>query len=123
MNNYSIYKRIYELAQKKGLSLQKLAEKAGVSTNLIYSWKNKKHPSKTSLKKVADVLNTTPEFLEGIKPVSSEKGLTWQDFGMAYGGRIPNDLKDMYKALAEQYVKNHPEALKQSEEDEDDELW
>ncbi|WP_323848309.1 helix-turn-helix transcriptional regulator [Lactobacillus sp. B4007] len=52
MNNYSIYKRIYELAQKKGLSLQKLAEKAGMSTNLIYSWKNKKHPSKTSLKKL-----------------------------------------------------------------------
>lgn len=93
-----------------------------MSTNLIYSWKNKKHPSKTSLKKVADILITTPEFLERIKPVSSEKGLTWQDFGTAYGGRIPDDLKDMYKALAEQYVKNHPEGSQQSEEDEDDEL-
>lgn len=122
MNNYTIYERIHELARRKGISLQKLAEKAGVSTNLIYSWKKQKFPSKTSLKKVADALNTTPEYLQGVKHISEEKDLTWQDFGMAYGGRIPDDLRDMYKALAEQYVKNHPEALKKSKEEEDDEL-
>ena len=48
--------------------------------------------------------------------------MTWQDFGMAYGGKIPDDLKDIHKALAEQYVKNYPEALKQSEEDKENEL-
>lgn len=111
MNNYMVYKRIHTMAQEKGLSLQKLAEKAGVSTNLIYSWKNKKNPSKTSLKKVAKVLNTTPEYLQGFKSVSKEDGLTWQDLGMAYGGHIPDELKDMYRAIAEEYVKKHPEAL------------
>lgn len=38
--------------------------------------------------------------------------LTWQDLGMPYGGKIPDDLKDYYKALAEQYVKNHPDKFK-----------
>lgn len=60
MNNYSIYKSLYikdikestNQLKKKGLSLQKLAEKAGVATNLIYSQKKKKHPSKTNLKKL-----------------------------------------------------------------------
>ena len=30
---------------------------------------------------------------------------------MAYGGRIPDDLKDMYRAIAEEYVRKHPNSL------------
>ena len=38
--------------------------------------------------------------------------LAWQDLGMAYGGQIPDELKDMYRAIAEEYIKKHPEVLK-----------
>lgn len=124
MNNHMIYQRIHDLAHEKGISLQKVAEKAGISINLIYSWKNKKNPSKSSLAKVAKVLHTTPEYLQGVKPISDDnEDLKWQDFGMAYGGRIPDDLRKMYTAMAEQYVKDHPEALRDAfDEEEDDEL-
>lgn len=124
MNNHMIYQRIHDLAHEQGISLQNVAEKAGISINLIYSWKNKKNPSKSSLAKVAKVLHTTPEYLQGVKPISDDdEDLTWQDFGMAYGGRIPDDLRKMYTAMAEQYVKDHPEALRDAfDDEEDDEL-
>ncbi|MDF7683367.1 helix-turn-helix transcriptional regulator [Lactobacillus sp. ESL0679] len=116
-----VFDNVKKLAKKYGYSLQKVAEKAGIGTNAIYGWK-RYNPSPDSLSKVAKVLHTTPEYLQGVKPTSKDDELTWQDFGMAYGGRIPDDLKDMYDALAEQYVKNHPEVLKDTFDEEDDEL-
>lgn len=113
MNNYMIYQKIHDLAHKKGMSLQTVAEKAGISINLIYSWKNKKNPSKTSLAKVAKVLHTTPEYLQGVKQISDEdEDLTWQDLDMPYGGKIPSELKKYYRAIAQQYVDEHPEEFK-----------
>ena len=113
-----IFERIKDLAQKQHFSnLQEVAEKAGYGKNLIYSWKRKK-PNSDSLKAVAKVLNTTTDYLNGLTdnpdiPSESEKhGLTWQDLDMPYGGKIPDELKGMYRALAEQYVKDHPDSLK-----------
>ncbi|TJY06200.1 helix-turn-helix transcriptional regulator [Lactobacillus amylovorus subsp. animalium] len=113
-----IFERIKDLAEKQHFSnLQEVAEKAGYGKNLIYSWKRKK-PNSDSLKAVAKVLNTTTDYLNGLTdnpdiPSESEKrGLTWQDLDMPYGGEIPDELKGMYRALAEQYVKDHPDSLK-----------
>lgn len=119
----TVFDNVKKLAKKYGYSLQKVAEKAGIGTNAIYGWK-KYNPSPDSLAKVAKVLHTTPEYLQGVKPISDDnEDLKWQDFGMAYGGRIPDDLRKMYTAMAEQYVKDHPEALRDAfDEEEDDEL-
>lgn len=113
-----IFERIKDLAEKQHFSnLQEVAEKAGYGKNLIYSWKRKK-PNSDSLKAVAKVLNTTTDYLNGLTdnpdiPSESEKhSLTWQDLDMPYGGEIPDELKGMYRALAEQYVKDHPDSLK-----------
>lgn len=113
-----IFERIKDLAEKQHFSnLQEVAEKAGYGKNLIYSWKRKK-PNSDSLKAVAKVLNTTTDYLNGLTddpdiPGKPEKhGLTWQDLDMPYGGEIPDELKSMYRALAEQYVKDHPGSLK-----------
>ena len=55
---------IKDLAKKRGWSLQKVAEKAGIGINSIYRW-NTKVPSTQSLNKVAKVLNVSTDYLLG----------------------------------------------------------
>ena len=104
------FDRIKNLAKKRGLSLQEVAEKSEIGTNTIYKWKNY-DPKGTDLAKVANTLHTTTDYLLG-REDNHKSDLTWQDLDMPYGGEIPDDLKGMYKALAEQYMKNHPESFK-----------
>jgi len=111
------FERIKKLAKEQRLSLVEVNDKAKLGTRTIYHWKNKQ-PSVASLAAVANVLHTTTDYLNGLtddpdipgKPEKHE--LTWQDLDMPYGGEIPENLKGMYKALAEQYVKDHPESFK-----------
>lgn len=56
--------RIKEIAKNKGLSLQKLAEQAGIGVNSIYRWSTKT-PSTASLQKVANVLGVSVDYLLG----------------------------------------------------------
>lgn len=117
-----LFNRIKERAKSFDMSLQDVAEKAGISPNTIYSWKVKT-PRSDKLRIVADVLNTTTDYLNGLtndpSPIhdvlkDDEPGITWTDLDMPYGGAIPDDLKNMYKAIAEQYVKDHPDKFKGS---------
>ena len=111
------FERIKELAKQKKISLVEINDKAGLGTRSIYHW-NKTQPSNSNLAAVAKVLGTTTDYLNGLtddpdipgKPEKHE--LTWQDLDMPYGGEIPDELKSMYRALAEQYVKDHPDSLK-----------
>lgn len=113
------FERIKDLAKKRKMSLVEVNDKAGLGTRTIYHWKKLK-PSNDSLKAVAKVLHTTTDYLNGLtddpsipdKSSAEKHELTWQDLDMPYGGEIPDDLKGMYKALAEQYVKDHPESFK-----------
>lgn len=115
-----LLERIKERAKQFGFSLSDIAEKTGISPNTVYSWRVKT-PRSDKLKQVAELLHTTTDYLNGLtdnpnipgKSGESEKhGLTWQDLDMPYGGKIPDELKGMYRALAEQYVKDHPDSLK-----------
>lgn len=106
--------RIKKLAKDHGMSLQQVAEKAGIGVNSIYRW-NKVTPSSNSLEKVAKVLNVTPDYLRGYNSDSSDKDsgkIQWKDLGMPYGGHIPDELNDMIDSIAETYLKNHPELIK-----------
>ena len=117
--------RIKKLAKERGLTLQQVAEKAGIGINSIYRW-NKVTPSSNSLEKVANLFDTTTDYLLGRTddptiPNNSENHinsdtLTWLDLDMPYGGTVPDELKDYYKAMAEQYIKQHPEILKKRDE-------
>lgn len=114
-----LLERIKLRAKSYGMNLQDVAKKTGISQNTIYSWRVKT-PRSDKLKQVAELLHTTTDYLNGLtddpfipdKSSAEKHGLTWQDLDMPYGGEIPDDLKGMYKALAEQYVKNHPESFK-----------
>ncbi|WP_242361283.1 helix-turn-helix domain-containing protein [Limosilactobacillus antri] len=60
----TIFDRVKEAANKKGLSLQVVATKAGFGINSIYGWK-KKDPSISRVEKVAKVLNVSTDYLLG----------------------------------------------------------
>lgn len=105
--------RIKKLAKDRGLTLQQVAEKAGIGINSIYRW-NKVTPSSRSLEKVAKVFNVTPDYLRGYNSDSdnSDGKIKWKDLGMPYSGNIPDELNDMIDSIAETYLKNHPELIK-----------
>lgn len=60
----TIFDRVKEIANNKGLSLQEVATKAGFGINSIYGWK-KKDPSISRVEKVAKVLNVSTDYLLG----------------------------------------------------------
>lgn len=52
----SVYENVKKIAKQRGLSLQKVAEQAGLGINSIYDWR-KIDPSISKVQKVADVLH------------------------------------------------------------------
>lgn len=58
------YENIKKYAKLRGLSLQQVAEKAGLSKNMLYQYKNM-NPKIETLTKIAKVLNVSKEDLLG----------------------------------------------------------
>ncbi|RMC36955.1 XRE family transcriptional regulator [Lactobacillus sp. ESL0236] len=94
-------------------SVTDLAKSIGTAYSTVSDWKNcKKMPRSGGLQKIADHYHINiSDLLEEVVDKEDSSNLDWTDLGMAYGGHIPDDLKDMYRAIAEEYVKKHPEAL------------
>lgn len=61
----TLYDNIKKYAKLRGLSLQDVAEKAGLSKNMIYQYNRNKKPSLETLDKIAAVLSTTSKELLG----------------------------------------------------------
>lgn len=65
-NGYTIYNRIKKLAHLRGMSLKEIAKKAGFkSPNAIYRYNQGVTPRETSIKQIAQVLQTTADYLKG----------------------------------------------------------
>lgn len=101
----SIYEQVKALAQKRGLSLQTLAIKAGMGINSIYSWQ-KKDPSISRLTKVAEILNVSVDSLIGGDTATATKksqqvDLNDDDVIMTFEGRPipPEDLAYIKRIL------------------------
>ena len=58
-----IYENICKLAKERGISINKLEEKANVSTGSICKWGNSVSPTVKNIKKVADILKCTVDEL------------------------------------------------------------
>ncbi len=75
----TLVSRTKEIAQKRGLSLKTLAAKAGLAENAIYRWDDN-NPKSENLKKVADVLHVSTDYLLGrtdeMNATSSDKKVT-----------------------------------------------
>jgi len=62
--NMTILNRTKEVAKLRGISLTETAIKAGLAEKSIYSW-DRSTPKADNLKKVADVLNVSTDYLLG----------------------------------------------------------
>lgn len=119
------YDRIKKRARHQGFNnLQTVAEKAGIATNLIYSWKYRK-PTNSSLVAVAKVLNTTTDFLNGLtddpKPLKQEDATPKLDLKdnpvvLSYGG-YPASSEDM--EIIKAILKRHQDKDKKDNKDKD----
>lgn len=102
----TVYERTKEIAEKRGLSLQQVATKAGLGINSIYSWK-KKDPSISRLAKVAAVLGVSVDYLLGETNTSSNDkepkpvvDLNKDDAILTFDGKpIPEEDMELIKRL------------------------
>ncbi|MGK4017924.1 helix-turn-helix transcriptional regulator [Weissella paramesenteroides] len=111
------FERIKEISKNKGYSLSKLNDLAGLGTNSIYHWRDKT-PSTDSLKKVADVLGVSVDYLLGNtddmhanKSTPTDADLEDAlDGAVAYGGKPMSDNdRKILKGLLRAYFDNKEE--------------
>ena len=104
------FERIKELSKKRGYSLTKLNDEAGLGTNSIYHWRTKT-PSTASLKKVADVLGVSVDYLLGNTdemhsnkrddnvPIDLDKALSEEGMAMFDGQPLSDEYKKALLAM------------------------
>lgn len=97
------FERIKEISKRKGMSLQTLAEKAGLGENSIYKWKTST-PKTDALVKVAEVLDVSIDYLLGQEnKTSSIKSvdIADDDVIMTFEGKEipPEDIELMKRLL------------------------
>lgn len=59
------YERIKILCRKKGITIKKMCEDIGITNQVATKWKNGADVRETTLKKVADYLETSTDYLIG----------------------------------------------------------
>lgn len=103
----TLFDRIKKVAKSRGYSIAEVERKAGISTNYMYQWKKRK-PNPETLKKVADVLGVSMEYLLGNSKEEDEPGkIDLKDEMlkktlMSYGGRpIPDEELEMIRRILE----------------------
>ena len=70
-----IYANICKIAQRKGMSINKLEQEAGVSSGSICKWGKNISPTIKNLKKVADVLQcSVEELIQNLDKTEKEVG-------------------------------------------------
>lgn len=94
------FDNIKKYATIRGYSLQEVAEKAGLSKNMIYQYK-KVNPKLETLKKIANVLNvSTNDLIEYKSNHSQEQTVDINDDDVIFtyeGRKIPKEDLEMIK--------------------------
>ncbi|WP_373756389.1 helix-turn-helix domain-containing protein [Streptococcus ferus] len=111
---FPTFEKIKELADKQGISINKLEENLGLSRNTIYNIKTKK-PSAERLQEIADYFNVSTDYLLGRTDnphIASDKDAPI-DFKEAAAGSMLFDGKplseddiDFIAAVLEAHFKN-----------------
>lgn len=111
MSNNNLIRNIISFREDRNWSQAELARRLKLSNVLVNKIeKGNRKVSSEELQKLAEAFNVSMETLMR-NPDVNENELYWKDLGLAYKGRVPNDLKDMYRVIAEEYVRKHPDAL------------
>ena len=116
---FSTLEKIKELAQKQGISLQKVAEDLGYSINYLYTLKEKT-PKSDRLQEIADYFNVSTDYLLGRTDnpaiAGDSKEYIWQGKAlnveemasnvMMFGGReLTDEKKKIIQSIIEGYLK------------------
>lgn len=116
---FSTLEKIKELAQKRGISLQKVAEDLGYSINYLYTLKEKT-PKSDRLQEIADYFNVSTDYLLGRTDnpaiAGDSKEYIWQGKTlnveemasnvMMFGGReLTDEKKKIIQSIIEGYLK------------------
>jgi transcriptional regulator with XRE-family HTH domain len=116
---FSTLEKIKELAMKRGISLQKVAEDLGYSINYLYTLKEKT-PKSDRLQEIADYFNVSTDYLLGRTDnphiATDSKEYTWQGKPlnveemasnvMMFGGReLTDEKKKIIQSIIEGYLK------------------
>lgn len=116
---FSLFEKIKELCQNRGISINSLEETLGYSRNTIYSMKNKK-PNAERLQEIADYFNVSTDYLLGRTDnptiAGDSKDYTWQGKTlnveemasnvMMFGGReLTDEKKKIIQSIIEGYLK------------------
>ena len=103
----TLLSRTKEIAKKRGMSMESLANKVGISKSGIYQW-DKHEPKPSTIHKVADVLHVSTDYLLGRtdemnpslannKPTEVDiKKAIEQDIMLAFDGK---PISDKYKRI------------------------
>ncbi|MGL5900675.1 MAG: helix-turn-helix domain-containing protein [Lactobacillaceae bacterium] len=93
----TLLSRTKEIAKRRGISMEKLANQVGISKSGIYQWDNHE-PKPSTIDKVADVLNVSTDYLLGRTDVpNSDTGNAEIDLRdakheiLSYGGKPISD--------------------------------
>ena len=113
---FSLFEKIKELCQKRGISINSLEETLGYSRNTIYSMKSKK-PNAERLQEIADYFNVSTDYLLGRtdNPVIAGDAVTKTEIDLKkdaaesffYDGHELNDEDlDLISSLLEARMRN-----------------
>jgi transcriptional regulator with XRE-family HTH domain len=96
-----IYSRFEELRSSKGVTKKFIADKLGRLPAICQDWKyGKSSPNADQLKIIAEILDTTPEYLTG-KSDQKEKPVEPDELDIAFGEIWETFSEDQKKATIE----------------------
>lgn len=108
----TLAERIKDARIAKHYTQKDLAKLINVKSTTVSGWElGRNEPSIETLKKLAQKLDVSIAYLVGVEDATEDNALTWEDLGMPYKGKIPDELKATYADIAKGYFKRHPEYL------------
>lgn len=108
----TLAERIKDARIAKHYTQKDLAKLINVKSTTVSGWElGRNEPSIETLKKLAQKLDVSIAYLVGVEDATEDNTLTWEDLGMPYKGKIPDELKATYADIAKGYFKRHPEYL------------
>ena len=108
----TLAERIKDARIAKHYTQKDLAKLINVKSTTVSGWElGRNEPSIETLKKLAQKLDVSIAYLVGVEDATEDNALTWEDLGMPYKGKIPDELKATYDDIAKGYFKRHPEYL------------
>ena len=94
----NVFERIKHVAQIRGMNLREVAKKAGFKSETgIYRYNQGVTPRDSTLKSIAEVLNTTPEYLKG--KTDNIESISKTYFRIDTSDLNPDEINDLYNQL------------------------